>query len=316
VLLSLVAPFINECFRTLAHLIRIAVALRSLHCNYSTVLARHYHPQQQQPQQQPYTYCIVLFTNMGFFTSVKNAGLQTKLRGDIQLLHREIISRKKELGVQLYHLLVTLERGRKSNSVGGLGVQAPMCHARQDSMKVPLDACRADVGVLEDRKDALEQELVHMEANRDRARMARTHSEWAGQAASRVSDTGKEAKMRVQMKLLDREMHQRQELFGLQVYDDIIVANAGTSSSSGGTGGTTGTTGTTATTAGTEKTAKKGMFGGVKAGISNRLSKLSSDEKAIEECIDKAKKDVNFIQTKIDRKEREIAQLDEGSAVA
>jgi hypothetical protein len=245
---------------------------------------------------------------MGFFTSVKNAGLKTKLRGEMNMLDREIYQRKKLLGVELYNVLAALEKSRKASGISAVQVKSPaMFHAKQDSMKVPLDACRADVGVLEDRKDGMEQELTHMEANRDRARMARTNSEHVQQYAGRVGDAATEAKIHAQIKLLDREIYQRKELFGWQVYDDIIVAS--TAGGGGARGGATA-----AATAGTEKTAKKGMFGGVKAGISSRLSKLSSDETAIEECIDKAKKDVNFIQTKKDRKEREIAQLDEESA--
>jgi hypothetical protein len=240
---------------------------------------------------------------MGFFTSVKNAGLKTKLYADISVLDREAVSRKKRLGVELYNLLVELEKSKRQRQQG-MTVQSPaMFHAKQDSIKVPLDACRADVGALQDRREALEQELLHMEANRDRG--VRRHSESSfQQAAGRVSDTARQAKIHTQMKLLDRDVYQRQELFGLQVYDDIIVANTTSLAS---------TSTTTSEKATTEK-AKKSRFGGVKAGISNRLSKLSSDETAIEECIEKAKKDVNFIQTKKDRKEREIAQLDEESA--
>jgi hypothetical protein len=248
---------------------------------------------------------------MGFFTSVKNAGIKTKLRADIGMLDRDTAARKKKLGVELYNLLAVLERSKRQRQQG-ITVQSPaMFHARQDSIKVPLDACRADVGVLEDRKEAMEQELLHMEANRDRARMARTSSESIQQAAGYVSDAAREAKIHTQMKLLDREIYQRKELFGLQVYDDVIVqatssggASAATSSGDGGT--------EKAKSNDYTAPAKKGMFGGVKAGLSNRLSKLSSDETAIEECIDKAKKDVNLIQTKKDRKEREIAQLDSG----
>jgi hypothetical protein len=249
---------------------------------------------------------------MGFLTSVKNAGMKTKIRGDLKLLDREMVQRKQKLGVELYNLLV-VARSKKRNTGGTAGASPQptiglnLFHARQDSIQVPLDACRADVSVLEDRKDAMEQELVHMAANRDRARMARTNGESLQQAVGWVSDSGVEAKIQVQMKLIDREIHQRKELFGLQVYDDIISSTA-SSTTAGGAGGAGGGS--------KEKAPKRGMFGGVKAGISTRLSKLSSDEKAIEECIERAKKDVNLVQTKKDRKEREIAQLDEESAAS
>jgi hypothetical protein len=252
---------------------------------------------------------------MGFFTSVKNAGLKTKIRADMKLLDRETVARKQKLGVELYNLLMLMERSRRGGVGASIGLKDPpaaamsMFHARQDSIKVPLDACRADVGVLEDRKEGMEQELVHMECNRDKARMARTNGESLQQAAGWVSDSGVEAKIQVQMKLLDREIHQRKELFGLQVYDLIILAQMAQSNSTTGAG-------CGGAAAGRAKTAKRGMFGGVKANISNRLSKLSSDEKAIEECIDRAKKDVTLIQTRKDRKEREIAQLDEESAAS
>lgn len=211
------------------------------------------------------------------------------------MLNRETTARKQKLGVELYNLLVILERN--SRKAGGVSIKSPtMFHAKQDSIKVPLDACRADVGVLEDRKEGMEQELVHMAANRDRARLARTNGESLQQAGKWVSDSGVEAKIQVQMRLIDREIYQRKERFGLEVYDDIISASNTSKTSGAGAADTK------------EKT---GLFGGVKAGISNRLSKLSSDETAIEECIDKAKKDVNLLQSKIERKDREIAQLDE-----
>lgn len=232
---------------------------------------------------------------MGFFTNVKNAGITTKLKGNIVLLDREMVARKMLLGVELYNLLIASERKSSNN-----GVSMPnMFHALRDSIKVPFDACRADTGVLEDRKEGMEQELVHMAANRDRARMPRTNGEKLQQTGKWFSDSGVEAKMQVQMKLINREIHQRKEQFGLQVYEIVIA-----SSSSGSS--------TDATTA--AAAAPKGGIRGIKAGISNRLSKMSSDEKEIQECIDKAKKDMNLIQNKKERKVREIEQLDEVSA--
>jgi hypothetical protein len=60
--------------------------------------------------------------------------------------------------------------------------------------------------------------------------------------------------------------------------------------------------------------AATGIFGGigksVKSTLSTNLGKLSKNEQAIEECLEKAKKDVMYVEEKKKHKEREIQSLD------
>lgn len=60
--------------------------------------------------------------------------------------------------------------------------------------------------------------------------------------------------------------------------------------------------------------ATTGIIGGIgksfKSTLSTNLGKLSKNEQAIEECLEKAKKDVMYVEENKKRKEREIQSLD------
>ena len=79
---------------------------------------------------------------MGFFTSAKNAAIKTKVRGEIALIDREITTRQKALGVDLYKLLVV-------SDTTIAGVKTPsMFHALQSQIQEPFDSCRSDICLL------------------------------------------------------------------------------------------------------------------------------------------------------------------------
>merc|ERR1711971_1165427 len=99
----------------------------------------------------------------------------------------------------------------------------------------------------------------------------------AGRAISNASNG---TKLQAQMALLDREMKIRKEQFGLEIFDH--------------------------TTASDDKEAK----GGVAGAVSNVMSSFSQEEKDIQACIDKAKKDVASIEGTIKSKQDQIGLLD------
>jgi hypothetical protein len=76
--------------------------------------------------------------------------------------------------MSLYNLLAALEKSKRQQGMmggsggggGGVGNSAIFTPSRLHEGTV---ACRADVGVLEDRKEAMEQELVHMKPLGSRA---------------------------------------------------------------------------------------------------------------------------------------------------
>jgi len=213
---------------------------------------------------------------MGFFNAVQ----KTKLRGEIALLDREIKARQNEFGIELYDLLIVLAR---SKSTFGPIKTPSVFHAIETSLKEPFEACHADIQQLKDQKDAKEQEVVHLEVNRERAPPARTNREALGKAGSWISDTSSEAKLAVQIKLLERQIQSRKEQFGIDVF--VILDN-------------------------NEDKKTGNRLSSPKKGIASRLSKLSNSEQEIEDCVDRAKKDVSSIRRRQQDKEREIEYLD------
>ena len=235
--------------------------------------------------------------NMGFFTSAKNAAVKTKLRGEVALLDREIATRQKALGVELYDLLVVICAGG-GNKMAGL--KAPsIFHANQAKIQEPFEACRSDIRLLMEDKEAKEQEIVHIEANRERSRPSRDKQEALTKAGNWISETGTEAKLQVLIKKIDRDMKLRKEQFGLDVFEVMHTEEAAGQSSPGKAGVLGKITGT-----------GKGAATGVKTGIASRLSKMSKSEQDIQDCIERAKKDVGLIEYRKDLKVREMSRLE------
>ena len=204
---------------------------------------------------------------MSFWDSVKNKGLKTKLQGEIVLLNREIAARQRTMGIALYDCL---------EHSGGNSPFPEAFHTTETNLKEPLQDCQNDVHRLREDKLALDGELDHLQAKQDRTPYATTTSERLSQWGTAAKDTATEAKLKTQMAYLDRQIKQRKEAFGLQVY-----AMATQNVSSGG-------------------------------GVKNRLQKMrSGGEPTLTEILQEAKADVDILEAKKAEKEREIQSLDE-----
>jgi hypothetical protein len=245
---------------------------------------------------------------MGFFTSVKNAGAKAKLKGEIALLDREIQTRRHSLGVELYNLLQLTEHSKTVN------IATPsIFHANESQIKIPYEACRADLRILQNEMEAKRLELERIAVNRERARPPRTNQERLEKAGSWMSDTGSEAKLQVELKMLERKMKSRKEKFGVDVCEHLDTLPSKTSES---------TAASRAMNKTDEKKKGSGRLGiltggskspvsGVKSGIASQFSKLSKSEKEIQECLGRAKRDITFIENQKDLKNREIERLEE-----
>jgi hypothetical protein len=219
---------------------------------------------------------------MGIFDSVRNGAVKAKLHAEIALLDRQIVQQQSALGVELYDKLTT----QQNNKMLGTGIAIPMpsiFHSNADAIRGPLEDCRRDVVVKQNEKEACKLELEKIGVNRERAPPAVTNQDAVKKAGSWVTDTGKEAQLNVRIKLLEREIHQRKEKFGVQVFDLVVETNAA------------------------EK--KKGNT--LVAGIGKLTGGTS--EKDIQDCISSAARQVALTRQQKDAKLREIAAIDEGA---
>jgi hypothetical protein len=226
---------------------------------------------------------------MSFFTTVKNAGIKAKLQGEIALLDRQVLTRQQAFGVELYDLLHRLEKS--SNSV----VNPVFLGTQSQSIKQVFDTTQLTIREWAAKKDAKADQVEHLQVDRERARPVTTASEQWKRAGQWVSSNSAEAKLTAEMAYLDRQIRLQKEAFGVQVFE-LVTPSAGTVSS------------TTTTT--TSATPNKGLIGAAKSGLTNQLSKLSSQEKEIQKCIDVAKGDVERLEASKSRKRKEIERLE------
>jgi predicted nucleic acid-binding Zn-ribbon protein len=212
---------------------------------------------------------------MSMWDKMKKSGQKTKLRGNIALLDREATARKKVFGIDLYDMMTN-----DKNKL--LGVTAgTLFKGQQTELKEPFEKARDDISGIQAQKDIKQKDLDVLEVKGAGTLPDTTINQKMTKAGRAISNASNGTKLQAQIALLDREMKIRKELFGVEVYDLSKASE--------------------------EKDSK----GGIRASISNTLSSLSKQEKDIQECIDKAKKEVGAIEGRIKSKQTEIGILDE-----
>ena len=219
---------------------------------------------------------------MGLMDSLQNAGQRAKLNGEVLLLDRDITARKKVFGVEIYDIINAIE---KKNKTAILTTPA-LFKGIEAQIGTPLEACRREIGLWEGDIAGKESELAVLEVKRER--------DTKGNFGTWVSRSSTDAKLTVEIALLERQIKQRKEQFGIEIWDIIsqptsIVANVtAETQSKSALGKVTGALG--------------GITKGVASNISSGLGKLSADERAVQECVNKAKEDVGFMERSKDRK--------------
>lgn len=221
-----------------------------------------------------------------FFAKAKNTAIITKIKGEILLLDRESKVQRQAFGVELYDLLDGM------SSKGGSDKFPQFLGTESQQIKQLFDACQLDVRQQLDTRDAKTQEVESLQANRERALPPTNNKEKLTRAGEWMTSQGKEGKLKAENAFINQKIKSRKQLFGVDVFS-LVVEGASTESILGEE----------------ESESKRNLFGGIKSGIANQLSKLSGDERKIQECIKKAKADDDLIQQRKDRKEREILRL-------
>jgi hypothetical protein len=219
---------------------------------------------------------------MGLMDSIQNAGQRAKLNGEILLLDRDMTARKKLFGVEIYDIIDAIEKKNKTSIL----TTPALFKGIEAQISTPLQGCRKEIGLLEGDKAGKESELAMLEVKRER--------DTKGNIGTWVSRSSTDAKLTVEIAYLERQIKQRKEQFGIEIWEIIaqptsIVGNVtAETQNKSALGKVTGALG--------------GITKGVASNISSGLGKLSPDERAVQECVNKAKEDVGFMERSKDRK--------------
>jgi hypothetical protein len=217
---------------------------------------------------------------MDFFQKAKNTAIKTKLRGDVALFEREVNTRKKKFGVELYDLM-TNDKNKLLGMAAGTIFQN-----KQAEMKEPFDRARDDMGGIQARKDIKQKDMDVLEIKGAHSLPDNTAGEKVKKVGKSISDAGIHTKLRAEMALLDREMKIRKEQFGVEVFELTQASDEASS-----------------------KKKRTSITDTVKNAMKDK--EVSQQEKDIQACIDEAKTDITIVDGKIQSKQREINMLDE-----
>jgi hypothetical protein len=224
---------------------------------------------------------------MGIFDKLKNSATKTKLQAEIALLERQIVSKKSTLGVELYDKMTAQQN---SNKVPGINVTIPVPASlfphNADAIRNQLDDCRRELQPKIDEKNACTIELERLTATRERVN---PNDGTFSKAGAWMSNTGKDAELRLRIKFIEREIYQRKEKFGVDVYD-IVVENVSDGNKN---------------KSGNVLAAGMGKIGQL-TGVTNKA------EKEIHDCIQMTARQVSVLRQQIDSKQREIIALNDG----
>jgi len=213
---------------------------------------------------------------MGFFDSVKSSAIKAKLKGEIALLDREISSQQSAFGVELYDKLQQQSAGKNFANLGEI-MPSALKGANEKAVKEPLEACRADVQTKQNEVDAKLLEIEKLQCDRERSRISSTMERFKSDTASRST----EAKLQVQIKLLRREIQQRKEQFGRDVFDVMVDAND------------------------SERGGERGLLGKIKQ---------DKNQKEMAAIIERAARPIAVARQKRSVAQRDMEELDVGSA--
>lgn len=228
---------------------------------------------------------------MGFFDSVGNAAKRAQLNAEMALLDREMATRKKAFGVELYDLISAQHAKNRvhadDTSMEAMVLDLPSVfkHMEKD-MEEPLQKTSKEVRVMEREKRDLQQQAARIEAQKEKS----------------FSDSAKSVELSARVAYLDREMKIKKEQFGLDAWEAAVDSKwmhetlaEGVHNAKDGLGMITGAVG--------------GLVKGTKGTVTKTLGKLSAEEREIEQCVNKAKADVKKIQDKKDMKNRELEAI-------
>mmetsp|Transcript_25561 Transcript_25561/g.61464 ORF Transcript_25561/g.61464 Transcript_25561/m.61464 type:complete len:236 (+) Transcript_25561:106-813(+) len=229
---------------------------------------------------------------MGFFDAIGDAANRAKLTGEIALIDRDIVTRKKKFGVELYDVI---DKHDKRKQKGESIMETPgMFKSIAKKIQEPVEKFSKDIRVLELQKRNVEndKELHGAMKARDGASVG---------VGKQVTDRATEAQHIVKIKYLNREILIKKEKFGLAVWDMVSEqqwmheALINETKDKSGLGVVTGTV--------------EGLARGIKGTAMKTLGAVSSDEREVSAVVNKAKENVRSMEEKKALKEAEVARI-------
>lgn len=211
---------------------------------------------------------------MNLLGKAKRSAQNAKMRGEILVLERQALGRKKVFGVEFYDL-ITNDKNKL------LGISAgTIFKGQREELKEPFERARDDIGGKQVQKDIHQKDLDVMEVKGAHTLPDATVGQKVNKAGAVMSNAAFATKLAGKMALLDREMKIRKEEFGIEVFEYFSEP-------------------------------KDGKRPSMKKRLSQKLSTVTQHEKDIGGCIEAAKSDVAEIEDKIKSKRRQIGFLDE-----
>ena len=240
---------------------------------------------------------------MGLLNGLGNAAKRAQLNGEILLIDRELVARKKSFGVEMFDAISKQPKGQsfaaKRNTNGqGMPWKIPrVLKEIQEEIQEPLESCYKDVMHLELEISNKEDTAYMIDAKRD-VDVNRT-------MGKRVSDTAREAQLATQITMHKRNIKLRKEQLGMEIWDAV------------GSGAVTSSSGDSASGHAPKRKsgfqAMKGAVKNVKGQVSKTLGGNAADyeeyEKGVDTCVDKAKREIQFMEDKKRRRQQEIQEL-------
>jgi len=149
--------------------------------------------------------------------ATKIAATKTKLNTDIVLLDREAHARKQKFGVDMYDYISPLS-------------QNPDFYAATDALteilRGPLINAQREIKALEGKRHKLKEEQAQAEVTRASAfpTKAETFGEKLKNAGKSTYLAGGETKLKAQLAVVERQMTQIKNAFGLELYSAFVQA--------------------------------------------------------------------------------------------
>lgn len=204
----------------------------------------------------------------GVFDNVRKTAVKTKIRGEIALLDRQIYLLQCAFGIEYYDAVVAFGQQHRRYPIPSAITNA-------------FDQCRDDIQVKLNEKAAKDLDIEHVVVNKERsAAMPPTANTSQLQRTSQwVTETATEGKLRLQVKLLERDIKLRKEQFGVAVFD-AVLQNA------------------------TQKS-------NIKGALQNMVG-AGADERKVEEILRNSAREIGILRQQKQGKERELQAVDSG----
>jgi len=153
---------------------------------------------------------------MNVWNKVKNAGkfvqaasVKTKLKAEIAFIDNTMKNRKQQFGVEVYDLM------EQKKTFGGKTETEP-------KVVEVFESAEKDIAMIIEKKDAKQGEIDGLGAG-ERDLPAETVGEKAKKAGNQAKNAGIKAKLQAEMALLDREIKTRKSVFGIELFDAIML---------------------------------------------------------------------------------------------